>query len=377
VSLDYHLPARLLGTAGAMAGLLLLTGQAVADELETANIGVIVQLTGASADYGKGIQTAVEMAKDTLKADGIINLQVFYEDSQQSPQVSVTAFQRLIDQHGIVAVMANGSPVNLALNTVAKSRHVIVYNFNAVSPALRNLGEWIINGNALGDQDGAVLSKYMLAHGKKSAGLISENSEFGVAVGDAFNKAYEAGGGKIVDRESNDEGNVDLRTQLLKIKNANPDSLVIFANIPENGYAIAQAKEVGLDVPVFANEFLPTPSNYKVAGAALTGVKGVSPKFDPAASGAKDFTDKFTRMDGRAPTASDALAYDGARLLGEAIAKVGTDSQAIRKRILTVKDWPGAVGKFNFDSDGVAVLPFSIYEITDGAAGAVTFKDAD
>lgn len=335
-------------------------------EMKTGKVGVIVQLSGVAASYGVGIQHAVEIAKQELKEKGVIDLQVSYEDHQQQPQIAIQAFQKLVDTQGVVAVLANSSPVNMALNSVASDRGVLVYNFNAVSPALRKLGKWLVNGNALADDDGAVLAKHMVDSGLKTTGVLSENDEFGVAVSTAFISAYEAAGGKVVAHEVNNTGNIDLRTQLYKIKHASPQALVVFCNIPENGYAFAQAKEIGLEGAKFANQFIVNAENFKVAGDALNGVRGVSPKFDPESAGAKDFATKFKAAAGRDPSSSDALAYDGARLLGEAIAAVGNDPQAIRQHILAVKDWPGAVGSFNFDVDGVAKLKFSYFTIENG-----------
>jgi branched-chain amino acid transport system substrate-binding protein len=353
----------------AVLGALALPGASLAQTgAKSGKIGVLVQLSGIGASYGVGVQHAIEIAKQELKQKGVIDLEVFYEDHQQQPQLAVTAFQKLIDARGVVAVLANSSPVNQAINPIAKSRGVQVYNFNAVSPALRKLGPWLINGSPLADDDGAVLAKHMINLGFKSAAVLSENDEFGVSVSDAFISAYKAAGGNIVAHEVNNVGNIDMRTQLYKIKSARPDSLVVFCNIPENGYAFVQAQEIGLEAAYFANQFIINPENFKVGGAALNGVRGVAPKFDPNAPNAQEFSAKFTKAAGRPPAASDALAYDGARLVGEAIAAVGNDSKAVGQYIVKVKDWPGAVGNYNFDSDGVAKLPFSFFTLKDGKA---------
>jgi branched-chain amino acid transport system substrate-binding protein len=345
-----------------MLGAVALGGTARA-AVKSGKMGVIVQLTGSSAPYGIGVQHGIEIARQELKDKGIIDLQVFYEDHQQQPQLAVQGFQKLVDIRGVTVVMANSSPINLALNPFAKEREVLIYNYNAVSPALRQLAPWIINGNPLADVDSNLLAKFIISDGRRTVAVLSQKDDFGEAVSAAFVHSYQAAGGKIVAHEVSDERVFDMRTQLYKIKSVNPEALVVFLNIPENGYSVAQAREIGLPAAIYANQFLLAPDNYKVAGDAMNGVKGVSPKFDPHGPNANDFTAKFNKAAGRDPQPSDAFAYDGARMIGEAMAEAGDGPQAIRKRILAVKDWPGAIGNYNFDTDGVAQLPFQYYEI--------------
>lgn len=220
----------------------------------------------------------------------------------------------------------------------------------------------------MADVDGKKPAEYIVNQGHMTVSVISQNSDFGDAVSAAFIRFYEAAGDKTVAHEVSDERVFDMRTQLLKIKDAAPQALVIFLNIPEGGYTVAQAREIGLQSQIYANQFLLAPDNFKVEGDAMNGAKGISSKFDVEAPNAKPFVTKFTAVAGRAPQPTEAFVYDGARMIGEAMAAVGEDPHAIRKYILAVKDWPGATGNDNFDSDGVADLPFEYYEVVDQKA---------
>jgi len=348
---------------------LALSGAVPAQQgLKTGKIGVIVQLSGVSADFGVGVQHAIEIAKQELSDNRIINLEVFYEDHQQQAQLALVGFEKLVDRNDVTAVIANASPVILALAPVAEERKRLVYNFAGVSPKLRSLNKWVINGAALSDRDGTELAQYMVKKlGLKTAAVIHVDDQFGTSVAEFFQDAYKEAGGKIVDVESNPVGALDLRTQLLKIKSANPEALVILNNIPEEGYTVAQAREIGLTAKIFSNTFMMDPQNVKAAGSAINGVRGMSLQFDPERSPlAREFSAKFTKRAGRPPAVTDVLAYDGARLVGEAMQKVGNDPRAVRDYIVKVKDWPGAIGKINFDSGGNMLLEMSQYEFVNG-----------
>ncbi|HXX82358.1 MAG TPA: ABC transporter substrate-binding protein [Casimicrobiaceae bacterium] len=360
---------RLWMTALLTSFSMLVAGTAVGQQgLKTGKVGVIVQLSGVSGDFGVGVQHAVEIAKQELADNKIIDLQVFYEDHQQQAQLALVGFEKLVDRNDVSVVIANASPVILALAPVAEERKRLVYNFAGVSPKLRSLNRWVINGAALSDRDGSELAQYMVKKlGLKTAAVLHVDDQFGTSVAEYFQNAYKAAGGKIVDVESNPVGALDLRTQLLKIKAANPEALVILNNIPEEGYSVAQAREIGITAKIFSNTFMMDPQNVKAAGAAINGVRGMSLQFDPERSPiAKEFATKFAKKAGRPPAITDVLAYDGARLIGEAMQKVGNDPRAVRDYIVKVKDWPGAIGKINFDAEGNILLDMSQYEFVNG-----------
>jgi branched-chain amino acid transport system substrate-binding protein len=203
--------------------------------------------------------------------------------------------------------------------------------------------------------------------GVKSVGLINVNDQNGITFAAAFIKAYEALGGKILAHETNESSAVDMRTQLLKINATKPEALVVFSNIPENAYTVAQAREMGMTRPIFSNTFIIDPETFKVAGSALNGVMGVTMRFDPNRSpAAKSFSEKFKARSGRDPSISEALAYDGVKLVAEAMSKVGNDPKAIRDYIVSVKDWPGVSTTFNFDENGILKVNLTPFEIADG-----------
>src|SRR5690606_22833734 len=119
------------------------------------------------------------------------------------------------------------------------------------------LNKWVINGAALADLDGTELANYMVKQlGIKTAAVIHVDDQFGTSVAEYFQSAFKKAGGRIVDVQSNPVGALDLRTQLLKIKSTNPEALVILNNIPEEGYTVAQARELGITAKLFSNTFM-------------------------------------------------------------------------------------------------------------------------
>lgn len=354
---------------GGLSGILAASSGSIAlAQSKTGSVGVLVQLTGVSGEFGVEVQAAAEIAKKDLKDAGIIDLDFHYEDHQLQPALALAGFEKLIDAYDVTAVMSNGSSILLAVGPVANERKRLVLNIAGVSPKLRALKPWVVNIVPTADVDGRELASFIYTElGLKTAAGIHSNDEYGISSMDVFQKEYQALGGKILTVESHAVGVVDMRTQLLKIKSYNPQALVIFSNEGENAYVVAQAREIGLSAQLFGTNFMLRAANFKIAGDAMNGLRGVTFRFDPEGSDeAKAFVARYKEANGHAPDVSGVLAYDGARLLGDAISKVGKDSKAVRDYIVSVKDWPGLIGKVNFDEDGTIKLAYSRFEIVGG-----------
>jgi branched-chain amino acid transport system substrate-binding protein len=354
----------------AAAASIALGSASAQERSKTGQIGVLVQLTGVSGQFGVQVQQAVNIAVREMKEAGTVDLRVFYEDHQTQPQLALTGFEKLIDVHDVTAVMSNGSSILLAIGPVANERQRLILNIAGVTPKLRTLKPWVINIIPTADVDGRQLARLVHdTYGFKKAAGIHVNAEYGIASMEVFRDEFKKLGGEIIATESHPGGVVDMRTQLLKLKSANPEAVVIFSNEGENPYVVAQAREVGISGELFGTSFMVREAHFAVAGDAMNGLKGVGFRFDPEATPETiAFVKKYTEAYGSAPDISGVLAYDGAKLLGEAISKVGNDPAAVRKYIVSVKDWPGAVGKINFDADGTILLNFSQYEIVNRKA---------
>lgn len=352
----------------ATAAALAFAGPMAAQDLPQGKVGLIVQLSGTAAQFGLGVQKAVQVAQQDLKDRGVIDLTVHYEDHQQQAQLGLLGFEKLVDTYDVPVVIANASPVVLAIGPAAADREVLVYNFAAVSPRIRELAPWVVTGTPTAERDAVELASYMYdALGLRNPAIIHVNDQNGVTFTEAFTEAFTSHGGSIAATESNEQAAVDMRTQLIKIKNSGADALVILSNIPEGGYIAAQAKELGLNLPLFSNTFIMDPENFRVGGDSLDGLRGVTLAFIPEAHpNTAEFAKKFEALAGRGPSVNEALAYDGTMLVGEAIAAVGEDPAAIREYIVSVKDWEATTGQFNFDEDGMVVLGMSTFEIVDG-----------
>jgi len=108
-----------------------------------------------------------------------------------------------------------------------------------------------------------------------------------------------------------------------------------------------------------------TPNLLELGGEALHGVYYANHFWvnsdDPLA---RKFVGDYKAKYGLMPDALAATAYDGARMLFDAIRRAGsTESGKIRKALAETKDFPGVTGMITLDSGRNAMAPVYILRV--------------
>ena len=136
----------------------------------------------------------------------------------------------------------------------------------------------------------------------------------------------------------------------------------------EVGLIALQAKQLGLNVPLFGGDGWESSSLVPIGGSALEG-DYFSTHYSPedTSSAVQDFVKKFKAKYGETPDAMAALGYDSAMILAAAIKSAGTtDGVKVRDALAAVKDFPGVTGKITMDANRNASKPAVILTIKDG-----------
>ncbi|MDO8625380.1 MAG: ABC transporter substrate-binding protein, partial [Candidatus Diapherotrites archaeon] len=181
---------------------------------------------------------------------------------------------------------------------------------------------------------------------------------------DSFSKRFEALGGKIIASESFEKNATDVRTQIFKIKQANPQNVLILGFPAETGAVLKQSKEIGLDARFFEGfEVMSDPQVAQIAQDAVNGVYNIQ---TAAPSGALPgaFAADYSKAYGAAPPYYAAEGYDAVYLYKDAI-KSGLSTERIKAALYATKDFTGASGTLSFDANGDVDKPFEIGQVVD------------
>lgn len=225
---------------------------------DTIKIGYIGPFTGPVAGTsGEVVGNAWKlgvMKRPTLAGKKI---EVIYEDDACDPKKAVAAATKLVSIDK-VKIVVNGvcSGSMLAAVPITEAAKVILFTPVSTSPKITTAGDYVFRTSGTGTHTAIAFNKYLAQFGYKNIAILYENAEYPVGIKDAFVPLFSIDGNKIVATEGVNPNEIDMRGQLTKINQAKPQALVVIMNsaVTVNTF-VKQAKELGVKLPVFGNEY--------------------------------------------------------------------------------------------------------------------------
>lgn len=351
--------------------ILLLTGCTKNDN-KTINIGVISSLTGTVSPYGVRAWEGIQLATDEINSSGGIlgkKIKLLVEDDKSSSSDAVSAFNKLVNVNKVPVVLGPiGSSQAMACAPIANERKVVEFSPAAATPDYTNTGDYTFRNRASATLEVETMADIALKNlGMKKVAILYINNDVGTSFYPVFQKKFESDGGTIVGIESFDQGSTDIRTQLIKIKNMNPDGVYLIGHVTESGYALKQARELGLKMRFIGHLALEGPDLFKIAGNAAEGVIYTATGYDAHSTNpkVKAFEEKYRSKYNKDGDIFAATAYDAVYILKKAIEEGGYDAEGIKNALYRIKDFPGVTGSTTFDKNGDVKKPIMVKMVKD------------
>jgi branched-chain amino acid transport system substrate-binding protein len=274
-------------------GLLAVMLAVTPARAETIRFGAILPLTGPGAMIGtqqmRGIQFALEKANAAGGVHGN-KIEVLFEDNQAKPDQSILSFNKLADLQNVPMIFTAYSGPSLAMAPLATRKKILLVNAGAQADKLATASPYLVNTlPTIGDEI-KVISKYLVAEGKKQAAILFENDAAGISGRDDYQKYFPAAGGTILAQEPTQFGQTDFRPALLKLADAKPE--VMLVSITAAALQMAQQyKQLGLKFTVAGTTFLQDPE--LVADPSSEGIVHTQVRIDAPPELAAEFKAKF------------------------------------------------------------------------------------
>jgi len=337
---------------------------------EVIKIGAILPLSGTAGKYGQWIKDALEMARGEINNKGGIKgkkLIIIYEDDQAEPKLAANAMQKLIVADRVPIIFGSwASSCVLAQAPIAeKTRTPILAE--AQSPKIRDAGDYVFRIQPDSRYYLKTLVPFIYTRlGIRTIAILYVNNDYGTDQANVFRDYFEEMGGKVLFMDGFDQGSVDFKTQLIKIKGSNPDGVFIPA-YTEAGYILKGAYELGIKTQFIGSAPIENPEILNIAGKGAEGI--VYPHhFNPESTDprVKDFKKKYESTYGRELEGYAALAYDGLYIIAYVLGKCGEDKECIKKTLYNIKNFPGVTGPTTFDDHGDVIKPIVIRTVLNG-----------
>lgn len=308
-------------------------------------VGVIGPFTGVAAFYGQYMREGIDLAlEDFNKAGGIEgrNITFIYEDDKcidlKSVPVILEKFKSVDEVAGTIGPFCS-SPILIATNFGEENDMVMVTPGDNLG---RKSSSFFSTRYLLSDEADAIAG-YAISHGKKKIALLYLDSDWGRSYKEDILAFLNDNGGSLVDAEPYTYDNLDVRSQLAKIKEARPEALVVIDGT--GGDLLKQVKEIGFDIPVLS-EWQIEKDTSAVAPDYLEGVV----YFRPQDSSTREFRERFIARYGRAPNVITVDSYDAAMILFDGLkACNGGGPDCVAGHISSLEMWPGAEGSMSWD----------------------------
>lgn len=314
--------------------------------------------------YGEGLQ----MALDEVNAAGGIGgrkLRLARFDDRESINQGRIVAQQIADDPNVVAVIGHlQSYITVQTASVYNQAGLVLVAPTATDPKLTQLGySRVFRATFTDGSVGRQLAELVASQQRKNVAVYYIRNDYGRNVANAFEERARQLGVAVQARNSYDPSEqASERTfdqVLTEWKPMNLDAILLAGEVPSAAIFVAQARKLGIELPIFGGDAMSSPALMAVAGDAAEGTM-VASYFNPDEPRPEvtrfnaDFTAKF----GAPPDAGSALGYDCIKLLAHAMKEARSAApEDVARALHALKGWHGVTGTFSFDDAGDAAKP--------------------
>lgn len=341
-------------------------------EDETIKVGAVFSLTGPLASYGNEYEKGLILAAEEINASGGINgkmIELIIEDDSADPKRTVSATQKLLNTDNVKYLITALSSPSFAVTPITKELDVI--HFSLTTTKLGNEGDNIFRDYWDMYNQGFAIGEAIKKERMESLGIMALNwadyVDFNQGLVDSLGEDFP-----IIEERYNFSDS-DFRSQLSKIKEFDPDGILVYGFPGSEVISITnQIDQIGLsDKRLFSGETVfGFNFVYEEVGDILEKMNTIDGWYslDTNNQKAKDFISAYESNFGESLNGDAAYSYDVLYTIAKAIEKAENpyDIEVIKQNILET-DMQGAGGRIYFDEYGNSVREAYLQEYRDGS----------
>ncbi len=323
-------------------------------------IGAVLSISGPSAPLGVPQKNSLELAEREINAHGgIAGRPVHFEvvDDEAKPDVAAQLAQQLIGK-GAVAILCGTRTATSAAAVRVTTGANVVQIFYTPSTELWNSPRGVVKTVFQAAATAANEAKATVDFAKdtlhaKTVAIIHDENEYGTGAAAAAVDAAKAGGLTVGANESYSGTATDFTPQILRIKAAKPDVVLLIGATNTPALATVQLRALGVGVPVVGTSAVSNPAFLRVVGNAADQLyAATSFNFTHPDGPAKAYIAAYTSAYKQPAVQFGSFVYDTAYLLKKAIEKAGgkTDGPTLATALETMGSYHGATGSYNYSA---------------------------
>ena len=347
-------------------------------------VGAVLSLTGTYAAMGESEKQALELEAKRINDAGGVNgapIEIVIEDDGTDEAKAVAAASKLIEQDGVVALIAaTGTGQTMAIRGDVQRAGIAQISMAGGTAVTAEFDKHVFQT----PWSNTIVVPFVL-NAVKEAGLskvalISDSGGYGKDGRAVILAEAEKAGITLVADETFNAGDTDMTAQLTNIKKADADAILLWTAGKEAATIVKSARGLGLEQPMFGGSGQARMEFIEGSGEAAEGFTfGTGKSLIPANWGegteqfgvVDDFAKRYQAAYGEAPDIFAGHAFDAITLVADALTRAGTGAgpSEIRDAAEQSSGVVGFGGTFTFsatDHNGLTADDLALYRVEEG-----------
>lgn len=272
------------------------------------NVGVILPLSGANAQFGVNSRNAIELVADEVNAAGGIaalggaKVNLIVADSTSTPTTAGTVAQRIIAQNSVVAILgAFASSLTLAVSEVTERRGIplltMSFSDQVTGRGFQNIFQVVSKASTLGRAqfDGTVAIAKAAGETIERAAILYEDTAYGTSQAQGLREAAKAAGVAVPLDEGYPLGITDATPLVAKLRASGAQVVFPVSYLNDSLLIIRSMRQQGLDLPAIGGAAgYVIPDFQRGLGVFAEGVLSIAPaNYDQAPELTERFRKRF------------------------------------------------------------------------------------
>ncbi len=346
------------GILGALGTISLLVTLLIFSPVHAQGIkvGVLYSTTGGFAGFGKPAQKGALLALEQANTAGGIKGQkietIVYDAESNADQASRQMKKLIVRDKVVTAIGPEVWRVATLMHALAIEHKIPIFTdipSPGLFPAQQVSWTFTITGGA--DTNLLGTMHYFKSLGVKRLAFFGTADPFGEKLIKDIEGHASKFGMTLVGVQLAPVTSTDVTPQMAVLKEKNPDALIVVGSGPFGNMAMNNAFQVGMNIPTnfLGANIIPAYLEGLGAGAGKNMRVAVHKAVayydlddtDPAKASITSFANAYKAKYGEEINWASACAYDGGKMIVEALKAAGPDPQGIKNHWDNVKNWEG------------------------------------
>lgn len=280
----------LLAGAAAVSGASLLPRRARAQGAAV-NVGVILPLSGANAQFGINSRNGIELVAEEINAAGGIKalggakINLVVADSTSTPTTAATVAQRLITQNEVTAILgAFASSLTIAISEVTERRDIPLLTMSFADQitgrGFKNIFQVVAKASAIGKAQFDYTLAIAGAAGQKlgKVAIMYEDTAYGTAQAGGLRAGAKAAGVEIVMDDAYPLGITDATPLINKLRGSGAQAVFPVSYLNDSLLIIRTMRQQRMTMPAIGGAAgYVIPDFEKGLGEFAEGVLSIAP----------------------------------------------------------------------------------------------------